>query len=147
MPRGGTAGFLCPEQISDVFGPVTERSDVYGLGGLLYALLTGHPPMSGRDLPETLANVLSLLAPVPPSAFDALSAGALDDVVLRCLRKEPTERYPDARERGGGSGRDLACEPAMTSGGGWFWSNANTTSHVALFDSSNSISMAFGSPL
>ena len=55
-PRGGSAGFLSPEQVSAAFGDVTEQTDVYAWGGLAYALLTGLPPIQGRDLPETIAN-------------------------------------------------------------------------------------------
>lgn len=98
VPRGGTAGFLCPEQISDAFGSISVQSDVYGLGALLYALLTGAPPMSGRDLPETLANVLSSRSPSPPSALGAPSTVALDAIVLRCLEKEPRLRFETASE-------------------------------------------------
>jgi serine/threonine protein kinase len=96
VPRGGTAGFLCPEQISDAFGPMTARSDVYGLGGLLYALLTGRPPMTGRDLPETLANVLSAAAPEAPRRLGAISTATLDAITLRCLEKDPNRRYANA---------------------------------------------------
>lgn len=98
IPRGGTAGFLCPEQISDAFGPVTEKSDVYGLGGLLYALLTGTPPMQGRDLPDTLSNVLSMRQPVLPSQRGAESSPELDQVILRCLEKEPAHRFAAASD-------------------------------------------------
>lgn len=93
VPRGGTAGFLCPEQVSDAFGPITEKSDVYGLGALLYALFTGVPPMTGRDLPETLANVLSARAPCPPSELQSGINNSLDTVILRCLAKEPGQRF------------------------------------------------------
>lgn len=98
VPRGGTAGFLCPEQISDAFGPVTERSDVYGLGGLLYALLTGSPPMTGRDLPETLANVLSSRGPTSPLQAGATTSDELNTVVLQALEKEPSQRHASVRE-------------------------------------------------
>jgi serine/threonine protein kinase len=98
VPRGGTAGFLAPEQISDAFGPVTERSDVYGLGGLFYALLTGHPPMVGRDLPETLSRILSRATADPPSAHSSICFAELDCLVLRCLAKEPSERFCSAEE-------------------------------------------------
>jgi len=93
VPRGGTAGFLCPEQICDAFGPITERSDVYGLGGLLYALLTGRAPFAGRDLPETLANVLSAREIVSPTQAGRDVGTALDDIIRRCLRKEPQARF------------------------------------------------------
>ncbi len=98
VPRGGTAGFLSPEQISDAFGPITERSDVYGLGGLLYALLTGSPPMTGRDLPETLANVLSSRVPPAPAQAGGPIWFGLDAVALKALEKEPMRRYASALE-------------------------------------------------
>jgi serine/threonine protein kinase len=98
VPRGGTAGFLAPEQISDAFGPVTEQSDVYGLGGLLYALLTGRAPFTGRDLPGILANVLSVALPEPPSQHSTPSVAGLDGIALRCLAKEPAQRFSSAAE-------------------------------------------------
>lgn len=98
VPRGGTAGFLCPEQISDAFGPITTRSDVYGLGALLYCLLTGRAPMSGRDLPETMGNVLSATVPVAPGQLGACSSPELDAIVLQCLAKAPDRRFGSARE-------------------------------------------------
>jgi eukaryotic-like serine/threonine-protein kinase len=96
VPRGGTAGFLSPEQVCDAFGPVTVQSDVYGLGGLLYALLTGRPPMIGDDLPATLAEVLSANLPVPPSHTNPDIPQALDEIVLQCLPKEPHRRFTSA---------------------------------------------------
>lgn len=104
VPRGGTAGFLCPEQISDEFGPSTAQADVYGLGGLLYALLTGRPPMQGRDLPDTLARVLSLSGPEPPSKWRADIPPELDAIVIRCLQKEPHQRFASADEVASGLG-------------------------------------------
>lgn len=98
VPRGGTAGFLCPEQISDAFGAISVKSDVYGLGALLYALLTDVPPMTGRDLPETFANVLSARGPRSPMALGAPSTNALDAIVMRCLQKEPGLRFDSASD-------------------------------------------------
>jgi len=92
VPRGGTAGFLAPEQLCDAFGPVTIRSDIYGIGGLFYALLTGRPPMMGRDLPETIAHVLSSTLPIAPSCLVG-SPIELDSIILRALQKEPHKRY------------------------------------------------------
>lgn len=95
---GGTPGFLAPEQISEAFGPVSERTDVYGLGGLVYSLLTGTPPMTGEDLPEILANVISSRPPAPPRAAAAGIPPELDRLMLCCLSKEPSERPSSAKE-------------------------------------------------
>ena len=98
IPGGGTASFLSPEQISDAFGAITERSDVYGLGGLLFALLTGIPPMQGRDLPEILSNVLSAKMPPLVSQLGIDCSPELDTVIHRCLQKDPASRFVSADE-------------------------------------------------
>jgi serine/threonine protein kinase len=98
IPGGGTASFLSPEQISDAFGAITERSDVYGLGGLLFALLTGIPPMQGRDLPEILSNVLSAKIPPLVSQLGIDCSPELDTVIHRCLQKDPASRFVSADE-------------------------------------------------
>jgi len=89
---GGTPGFLAPEQVSTVFGPIDERTDVYGIGGLLYSLLTGRPPMTGKDLPEILANVVSSRPPERPGKSMDTIEPELDQLILNCLSKEPDDR-------------------------------------------------------
>ena len=64
----------------------------------MYSLLTGHPPMQGQDLPETLSNVLSLKTPPPPDHFRTELSPQLRNVVMKCLRKEPAERFATAEE-------------------------------------------------
>lgn len=51
----GTPGFLAPEPLCNVFGTVSPRTDVFGIGGVLYFLQTGTAPFSGRDDAETFA--------------------------------------------------------------------------------------------
>src|SRR5205823_13214835 len=53
----GTAPFMAPEQASRYWGPIGVRTDVYGLGAVLYSLLTGRPPYIARRLPDILADV------------------------------------------------------------------------------------------
>src|SRR5580704_7869464 len=89
---GGTLGFLSPEQISDAFGSVDERTDVYGLGVLSYALTTGRAPFEGRDVPEALANIVSGRPPAPPKRLVSEIPDDLNRLVLACLCKEPAER-------------------------------------------------------
>ena len=90
-PHGGTAGFLAPEQVSPAFGAISERTDVYGLGATLYALLAGQAPCFGSDLPSTIVQVLS-----PEPAVDLQSWGippAVSSVVMRALEKSSGHRW------------------------------------------------------
>ena len=91
----GTPGYLAPEQARGEAG-VGPAADIYGLGTVLFHLLTGRAPFAGGTGAETLAQVLHdeplslrLLNPsVPPD---------LEAVCLRCLRKDPRGRHPSAR--------------------------------------------------
>lgn len=90
----GSPEFLAPEQARgdpEALGPAT---DVYGLGGTLYALLTGAPPHGGDSL---VAMLESALGPKrPPSALNPAVPAWLDDVVLRALDPDPAARWPSA---------------------------------------------------
>jgi serine/threonine protein kinase len=95
---GGTPGFLSPEQISDAFGSVGVRTDVYGLGGLIYGLTTGCPPFAGQDVPDVLANIVSNRPPVPPDRLASEIPDDLNRLILACLRKEQAERPASTAE-------------------------------------------------
>ncbi len=72
-----------------------ERSDIYSLGAVAYYLLTGRPPFdAGSGLGVMIAHVHDPV--VPPSMFQAGIPDDLERVVLRCLAKEPADRFPDA---------------------------------------------------
>lgn len=91
-PLGGTPGYLAPEQISEAFGSISFRTDIYGLGGLLYGLLAGRPPYSGRDLPEILAGILTSQVPELPTATQVVYPNSLRELVRACMQKEPAQR-------------------------------------------------------
>ena len=89
---GGTPGFLAPEQLCEAFGVVSPRTDVFGVGSVLYFLLTGQPPFVGRDVAEVLAKTLSSdSSSTLPATIDRVPA-MLKELVLRCLSKEPADR-------------------------------------------------------
>jgi eukaryotic-like serine/threonine-protein kinase len=94
----GTAAYLSPEQAQG--GPVDARSDLYGLGCVLYELLCGSPPFgSGADRsPVAIATRHVSEPPEPPSARNPQVAPALDQVVLTALAKDPAQRYQSAVE-------------------------------------------------
>ena len=96
-----TPEYASPEQVSG--GLVTTSSDVYSLGALLYCLLTGRKPyeLAGLTTLEALKAVCESDPQRPSSVADEASrqalAGDLDNIVMKCLRKEPVERYPSVR--------------------------------------------------
>ena len=97
----GTPSYMPPEQASGKVNEITEAADVYSLGAILYALLTGHPPFQADNTLDTLLQVLER-EPLSPRLANANIPLDLDTVCLRCLEKDQSNRY--------GSSSDLAAE-------------------------------------
>jgi eukaryotic-like serine/threonine-protein kinase len=108
----GTAAYLSPEQAQG--GPVDARSDLYGLGCVLYELLCGAPPFgSGADGPQVVVASRHLHEPpAPPSARNPQVDPGLDAVVLTALAKQPAERFQSATDVQAALGRVLAADAA-----------------------------------
>jgi len=87
----GTAAYLAPEQAWGFDGKVDRRTDVYGLGAVLYELLTGRPPIEGRTEFDRL--MAARLSRIPP-----LRSGDLEAVCLKALRPDRRARYATARD-------------------------------------------------
>jgi eukaryotic-like serine/threonine-protein kinase len=91
----GTPAYMSPEAITRP-DTVDERSDLYCLGGVGYALLAGRPPFAGETAMELLAHQLHT-PPVPPSVHRGSPLpAALEALVLECLSKDAEQRPPDA---------------------------------------------------
>ncbi len=90
----GSAHTIAPEQIR--CDPVDERTDVYALGVMLFQLLTGQFPFHADD-PHRVA-LMHLTAPAPRPSLLAPVGPALDNVVLRCMEKQPDLRFSGPRE-------------------------------------------------
>jgi serine/threonine-protein kinase len=91
----GSPFYMSPEQMRAE--PVDERSDIWGLGAILFEMLTGRPPFIGDTLPEVYSAVLNEAPPAVDSLRQGVPAG-LDDVVQRCLEKDPAQRFCDVAD-------------------------------------------------
>ena len=92
----GTPAFMAPEQASGRTGAITTSTDVYGLGAVLYAVLTGRQPFQGESLAATLQAVLDR-TPDAPRRFNTAVPRDLETICLKCLEKETARRYPTAQ--------------------------------------------------
>jgi serine/threonine-protein kinase len=106
----GTPSYMAPEQAAGRGGDIDERTDVYGLGAILYEILTDRPPFLSGDLGELLARVLTE-DPERPRRLWPQAPTALEAVCLKALAKRPEDRYPDAAELGREVRRWLDDEP------------------------------------
>ena len=94
----GTAGFMSPEHANSE-SEETILSDVYGLGAILYAMLTGHPPNRGRTIQEVVKSMRDTgQHPMAPRTLNKNVDQDLEAVCLKCLEKNPENRYGSALE-------------------------------------------------
>jgi serine/threonine-protein kinase len=89
----GTPAYWCPEQI---MGRAQDaRSDIFSLGVLLYEMVTGISPFAADSLQKVCNHVLSS-RPLPPSQMNSSIPTALDEILAKCLAKDPQQRLASA---------------------------------------------------
>jgi Tol biopolymer transport system component/predicted Ser/Thr protein kinase len=95
QPGAGTLTYMAPEQLSGKL--VDHRTDIYGAGTILYEMTTGRHPFQGQVVGSLIDDILHRL-PVPPSQFRSAISSRLEEIILKCLEKDPEDRYQSSRD-------------------------------------------------
>ncbi len=95
----GTPAYMAPEQAEGRSDLIDSRTDIYGLGAVLYEILTGQPPFVGSNTVEVLDKVMRD-APVPPRHIWPEAPQTLEAACLRALSKNPADRHASAAALG-----------------------------------------------
>ncbi|MFO1095649.1 MAG: serine/threonine-protein kinase [Planctomycetaceae bacterium] len=106
----GTPDYMSPEQARGHTGEITPLSDIYGLGALMYELLTGRPPFHEESPLDTLLSVLER-EPLLPRQIVPTVPPDLEQICLKCLEKRPERRYQSAGNVASDLQRYLKGEP------------------------------------
>jgi tRNA A-37 threonylcarbamoyl transferase component Bud32 len=111
----GSPRYMAPEQAEGRAGDIGPAADIWALGAILYELLTGRPPFTGDSMPSILYSVCYDEPPRPSQVRSEVPA-SLEAICLKCLSKQPGERYARAADLAEALRRWLAHAPADTAG-------------------------------
>jgi WD40 repeat protein len=108
----GTLSYMSPEQAEGKVSELDARTDIYGLGAVLYELLTGSAPYAGATEADTLRRLISA-EPVEPRQLRPDVPRDLEAITQKCLARQPSARYPTAHDLASDLRRFLAGEPTV----------------------------------
>jgi WD40 repeat protein len=125
----GTPSYMAPEQAGGKHRQIGPAADTYALGAILYDLLTGRPPFKAATSMETVYQVLHE-EPVPPCQLQPNLPRDLETICLKCLQKNPAQRYATAQALAEDvhrflESRPIAARPVGSLGRGWRWCRRN----------------------
>jgi serine/threonine-protein kinase len=125
----GTPSYMAPEQAVGNNAKLTSATDVYGLGAVLYQLLTGHPPFAGGTTYETIKLLLDT-EPRQPRVLNPKIDRDLSTICLKCLEKDQQRRYSSALALAEDlehwiGGRPIVARPVSPPARIWRWSRRN----------------------
>ena len=125
----GSPPYMAPEQASGDVHKLSVATDVYGLGGILYALVTGRPPFKG-DSPLQTLELVRARAPESPTSINPRINRDLETICLKCLEKDASRRYASAEALAEDLERWLNGEPIAARLAGrwersWRWCRRN----------------------
>src|SRR5881394_1564539 len=134
----GTPSYMAPEQATGEHTKLSKATDIYGLGAVLYQLLTDHPPFAGGTTYETIRLLLNT-EPRQPRLWNRKIDRELSTICLKCLEKDPKRRYASALSLAEDLEHWLKHEPIrakrsgfVTHGRKWVRRNPSTTVLVTL---------------
>ncbi|HKQ73263.1 MAG TPA: serine/threonine-protein kinase [Blastocatellia bacterium] len=107
----GTPDYFSPEQ-ARASAPLDARSDIFSLGTILYELITGATPFRSDSIRDQIRMICDR-DPEPPRRINSAIPGELQNICLKALEKDPSQRYQSAREMADDLARLLAGEPVL----------------------------------
>ncbi|TWU01178.1 serine/threonine-protein kinase [Stieleria varia] len=124
----GTPNYMAPEQAGGHSDRASKQSDIYSLGAILFACVTGRPPIMGDSIVETLLHVVHEKAP-PMRSLRADVPIDLETIVAKCLEKSPEKRYGSADDLAEDldafmEGRPINARPRSRAMKSWDWLQA-----------------------
>jgi len=125
----GTPGYIAPEQVNGSAGKLTAAADIYGLGAILFHLLTGRPPFIGEHALKVIQQATEKPAPKLRSLAPVLDRD-LETICAKCLEREPHARYRSAAELAEDlerwlHGHSIVARPVSPPVRLWRWSRRN----------------------